>query len=183
MSPAHGQLGRWDWLWTWQYGQMSCAEWVPGLQITRQSVRGFTGPFASPVPLEKCRAIELGPQATLQVPNSPSRVGQPSLAAENSFAETFCTVPVARQLGSVREMGRKRAWCWQAGCRREGEGTVAARAVKLWHLLFSASRAHALCRLCHVVAFCEPALSELRVPGREWGTEGLPHCCHPLPLA
>lgn len=106
----------------------------PGFQITSK-VSGFAGPFAPPVPLEKCKTVEVGPQATQQVPNSPSRVHQPSLAVKNSFAETFCTVPVARQIGSAREMRRKRAWCWQAGCSQEDEGTVAARAIKVWHLL------------------------------------------------
>lgn len=68
----------------------------PWFQINRQHFKGFTGPFASPIPLEKYKRVQLGPQATQQVPRSPSGVGQPSLAEEDSFTETFCIVPVAQ---------------------------------------------------------------------------------------
>lgn len=109
------------------------------------------------------------------MPSSPSRPGWPSLAVKNSFADTFCAVPVAQQIGSAREMRRERARCWQAGRSQEHEGMVAGRAVKDWHTLSPACWPHAPCSCC-VMDACGPPLSQVWAPSRERRT-GLPSCC------
>lgn len=109
---------------------------------------------------------------------SPSGAGWPSLAVKNSFADTLCAVPVAQQIGSARELRRKRARCWQAGCSQEHEGMVAARAVKDWHASVPSLSATRSLQLHRVMDVYGPPLGQVWAPGRERRT-GLPSCCLP----